>query len=320
MPEPVHFECSLTGDMKSRLCAERPCLRQRICTHMSPFNPPRQPLPHEPRKRRLAPRVILHHELSARCQQSPQPRQHRYWSGQVVQHIRARDQVKGLWSEWKSSCLASTDLSPLQPHVRPVVQGSARLCQHVGTCVHPIRFRIGDAVEHPSQQDTCPAGNIQHARWASELLWHASQPSLVNQRQCLGQGPFGEGAPAGVVVPCPLSRVIAAHTSLLKLRGGRVPSHISHYTEPSYNRQGTICNSRNSMRPEPVGCSRASHWFCIAGGKGTRHMRALVYHHAHPGTPALDGGTGTDRSISLLLKEVQPGYVVGVNLLRDARP
>src|SRR5438270_2222670 len=249
MPEPVHFECSLTGDMQSRLYAERPRLRQRICAHMSPFNPPRQPLHHEPWKRRLASGVILHHELSPRCQQSPQSRQYRYRSGQVVQHIRARDQIKGLWSERKSCCLASTDLSPLQPHVRPVVQGSARLCQHIGARVHPIRFRIGDAVEHLSQQDTCPASNIQHTRWASELLWHASQPSLVNHRQCLGQGSYGEGAPAGVVVPCPPSRVIAAHTSLLKLRGGSVLSHISHYTEPSYNRQGTICNSKENLCP-----------------------------------------------------------------------
>src|SRR2546421_12903834 len=123
------------------------------------------------------------------------------------------------------------------------------LRQHVLARVYPIRFRIGDAVEHLSQQDTCPASNIQHTRWASELLWHASQPSFVNHHQYLGQGSFGEGAPAGVVVPSPPSRVIAAHPSLLKLRGRSVLSHISHSTEPSYNRQGTICNSKENFCP-----------------------------------------------------------------------
>jgi hypothetical protein len=59
---------------------------------------------------------------------------------------------------------------------------------------------------------------------------------------------------------------------------------------------------------------------CIAGGKGTRHMRTLVYHYAHPGTPTFDEGTGTSRSISLSLKEVQPGDVVGVDLLPGCSP
>ncbi len=41
--------------------------------------------------------------------------------------------------------------------------GQRALVPAIGTRVHPIHFRTGDAIEHLSQQDTCPAGNIQHA-------------------------------------------------------------------------------------------------------------------------------------------------------------
>lgn len=58
----------------------------------------------------------------------------------------------------------------------------------------------------------------------------------------------------------------------------------------------------------------AALWNRIAGGAATRHFRGLVRHHVQPAAIVLDVGTGTGRSISLLLKEAQPGRVVGVDL------
>jgi len=55
-------------------------------------------------------------------------------------------------------------------------------------------------------------------------------------------------------------------------------------------------------------------WNRIAGDEATRHFRALVHQHVRTGALVLDAGTGTGRSISLVLSETQPRRVIGVDL------
>ncbi len=54
-------------------------------------------------------------------------------------------------------------------------------------------------------------------------------------------------------------------------------------------------------------------WNCIASSEATRHFRALVHQHVQPGALVLDVGTGTGRSLSLVLRETQPRRVIGVD-------
>lgn len=58
----------------------------------------------------------------------------------------------------------------------------------------------------------------------------------------------------------------------------------------------------------------AALWDCMVGGEATRHFRAFVHKHVSPGAFVLDAGTGTGRSISLVLEEAQPRRVIGVDL------
>src|SRR5258706_15055531 len=99
MPQPVDEKYPPIHNVESSLHTERLCLGKGIGADMSALNPSRQPLKHGPEPCWPTAREIFQHYLPSRHQQPAQFCEERHRIRYIMQRIRTRDQVKGIWRE-----------------------------------------------------------------------------------------------------------------------------------------------------------------------------------------------------------------------------